>query len=104
MTTWHRKGVGDGIEAYRNTCRLFDTVMAFGKAEVPATLGVFSHYDLENNVVCWWFSPEADFLARMFGAEPCQKPAPCEGFCLLVGETGSWKAHFPDYVAKNFDS
>jgi len=99
MKTWYSKAVGDGVEAFEPTQRLFN---AFNLLEVAVRLGpgfgIFSNYDLGANIVTWYFSPEAIALAKSCGATPCKKPAPREGFGLLVGNMQSWETHFPGYV------
>lgn len=99
MKNWHSKAVGDGVEAFEPTQRLFD---AFNLLEVAVKLGpglgIFSRYDLRANIVTWYFSPEAIDLAKSFGATPCEMPAPSEGFGLIVGNIRSWETHFPGYV------
>jgi hypothetical protein len=99
MKIWHSKAVGDGVEAFEPTQRLFD---AFNLLEIAVKqepgLGVFSRYDHHANIVTWYFSPEAIDLAKSFGATPCEKPAPSEGFGLLVGYMQSWETHFSGYI------
>lgn len=99
MKTWYSKAVGDGVEAFEPSQRLFD---AFNLLDVVVKLspgiGIFSRYDLRANIVTWYFSPEAIDLAKSLGATPCEKPAPSKGFGLLVGYMQSWETHFPGYV------
>jgi hypothetical protein len=101
MTTWHSKDVGDGVEAFEPTSKLHEAFFAFAVAkgrDLPATIGIFSRYDLRANVVTWYFSPEASLLAQAFHAVPCEKPVPESGFGLSAGDVRSWEAHFPGYV------
>lgn len=101
MTTWQCKEVGDGMEAYRPSKQLFDAFFDLAStSDLPPGIGVFSNYDLETNIVTWYFTPEASTLAEAFGATPCVKPVPVEGFGLLVGSQDSWQIHFPDYLSK----
>jgi hypothetical protein len=98
-TTWYSKDMGDGVESYAPSQRLFDAFTAFAAAgNIPRGIGVFSNYDLRRNVVTWYFSPETEALAKAFGASPCPKPTPVRGFGLLVGSAFSWEVHFPGYV------
>jgi hypothetical protein len=101
MDTWHCKEVGDGVAAFQPAMNLHQAFLAMAQASggVPANIGVFSYYDLHANIVTWYFSPEATALAKTFGAIPCDKPVPSEGFGLLVGDARSWEAHFPGYVS-----
>ena len=101
MDTWNSKSVGDGVAAFQPSMQLHQAFlnMASASAGVPANAAVFSYYELDTNVVTWYFSPEATSLAKMFGATPCDKPTPSKGFGLLVGDGRSWGAHFPNYLA-----
>ena len=101
MNTWHSKEMGDGIKAFEPSMRLHQAFLALAQASggVPKNAAVFSRYDLEANVVTWYFSPEAVSIAMTFGATACDKPAPTEGFGLLSGDGRAWEAHFPGYVA-----
>src|SRR5438132_1688386 len=99
-TTWYSKEMGDGVESFGPSQHLFDVFTALAAAgTVPRGIGVFSNYDLERNVVTWFFSPEAATLAKAFDALLCEKPEPTHGFGLLVGSAYSWEEHFPGYVA-----
>ena len=100
---WHSKPLGDGVEAYAPSSAIQEAVMASitGSVVVGQTntgAAVFSAYDLEANIVTVWFTPELEHIARAFGATPCEKPVPAEGFGLLVGYPAAWEVHFPGYV------
>jgi len=96
---WFSKDVGDGIQASEPTSRLHEAFMALAiSGNTSPDIGVFSRYDLQANIVTWYFSPEASSLAATFGATSCEKPEPQEGFGLLVGNARSWEAHFPGYI------
>jgi hypothetical protein len=41
-----------------------------------------------------YFSPEAAELADVFGANPCDKPAP-DGLRFMAGDPRAWEVHFP---------
>lgn len=101
MSTWHSKAIGDGIEAFEPSMRLHEAFFSLARngGSVPENAAVFSRYDLDSNVITWYFSPEAASLASAFGAAPCEKPLPSEGFGFLSGDTRAWQAHFPGYVA-----
>lgn len=99
MSQWYCKAMGDGVEAFAPATRLHEAFFALAKASgVPRHAAVFSRYDLEANVVTWYFSPEAVTLATTLGAAPCDKPTPSQGFGLLSGDVRAWEAHFPGYV------
>lgn len=101
MSKWQSKEMGDGVDAFAPSQQLFqafETLELSQAGALPPGIGVFSLYDLRRNVVTWFFSPEAEVLAQAFGASPCEKPTPVEGFGLLAGSTLSWTEHFPGYV------
>ena len=101
MKDWHRKDVGDGISAFAPTAKLHRDFIAMSKTfGFPPNVGVFSRYDLRENMVTWWFSPEASALAKAYDAEPCDKPQPEGEFALAVGDANAMEAHFPGYVAR----
>lgn len=100
---WYSKPLGDGVEAYAPSSAIQEAVMASITASVTAGqpnsgAAVFSAYDLEANVVTVWFTPELEHIAPAFGANPCEKPNPAEGFGFLVGYPAAWEVHFPGYV------
>ena len=99
MSTWYNKEMGDGIDAKEPSNKLLDMFksMAVTGGVSPRT-AVFSRYDLEKNLVTWYFSPETSILANIFEATQCDKPTPTKGFGLLVGDASSLKTHFPNYV------
>ncbi len=103
MNTWNSKAVGDGVAAFQPSTQLHQKFLAMAMVSggVPENAAVFSCYDLDANVVTWYFSPEANNLAKMFEATPCNKPTPSKGFGLLVGDGRSWEAHFPNYLVSN---
>ena len=99
MSTWYKKDLGDGVAAFEPSSRLHQAFLALAASgELPKVVGVYSIYDLETNIVSWYFSPEAESLAKLFNAAPCDKPIPKEGFGLLAGNGPCWEDHFPDYV------
>lgn len=99
MASWKSKAVGDGVDALPASQRLHESFFQFAKlGNLPAGIAVFARYDLRENVVTWWFSPEAEMLALAYGATDCEKPEPEEGFSLLVGDARGWDIHFPGYV------
>lgn len=99
MSTWHSKDVGDGVQSFVPSQKLHEAFVALAKGGgILPGAGVFSRYDLQANVVTWYFSPQATSLARSFGASPCEKPTPTKGFGLLVGDACGWEIHFPGYL------
>ncbi len=100
MASWHSKKLGDGVEAFRPTeevQKAFLTLSMAGQSSFDTA--VFSQYDSETNVITIYFTPSAELLARAFGAIPCEKPIPEEGFGLMVGDDRAREAQFPEYYA-----
>ena len=96
MTQWYSKDLGDGIDANAPSGQIQEAFPPlFAAAGAPLDMAVFSHYDLEKNVVTVYFSPGASVLAKTFGAAPCEKPKKVKGFGLLVGEQRSVEFFYP---------
>jgi len=96
MTQWYSKDLGDGIDANAPSGRIRETFLPlFAAAGCPIDMAVFSHYDLETNMVTAYFSPGASVLAKTFGASPCEKPKKVKGFGLLVGDQRSVEFFYP---------
>lgn len=103
METRYSKQLGDGVDAFGPMNTIHEAFFALAKATVVAgedfsDLAVFSNYDLGENMVTVYFSPNAGILARAFKATPCTKPIPTEMFGLLVGNANSWETYFPGYL------
>lgn len=98
MTSWYRKDVGDGVEAYQPSKDLQDAFLILAASKsIPVVSGVFSVYDSESNLVKWYFSPGTEILANQFGAVKCEKPDPYDDFGLLVGNNECWETFFPGH-------
>ena len=99
MASWHSKELGDGVEAFRPTGELQEAFLTLSMAgQSSFDTAVFSQYDSETNVITIYFTPSAELLAKAFGAVPCEKPIPEEGFGLIVGDARALEAHFPEYL------
>lgn len=98
MTTWHRLDLGNGQDAFSPTNQIQEAVHASMLADPSnSEIALFSRYDLLKDNVEIYFTPEAITVARVFGACPCEKPAPGRfRMGLLVGSAGSLSRHFPD--------
>jgi len=93
---WYSKDLGDGVDANPATHQIHDAFeAAFIAAGRPTGMAVFSRYDLQENIVTVYFTPEAEVLAQAFGAIPCAKPS-SEKIGLSVGDTRAWDRYFPD--------
>lgn len=96
MTQWHSKDLGDGIDANAPRGEIREAFLPlFAAKGCPVGMAVFSHYDLEKNIVTVYFSPGASVLAKTFGASPCEKPKKVEGFGLLVGDARAAEFFYP---------
>jgi hypothetical protein len=78
MDQWQCKEVGDGVAAFQPAMELHQAFFELARASghVDQGFGVWSYYDLSENMVTWYFSPEAAALEKRFGAAPCEKPTP----------------------------
>lgn len=95
MSTWYSKTLGDGVSAHEPSYlikRAF--VPAWVSAGCPITMAVFSRYDLRENIVTVYFTPEAEQLAKSFNATPCEKPS-ADRLGTLVGHPLAFEAHYP---------
>ena len=98
-TTWFSKRLGDGVDAHGPSTRILDAFMpVYIASGQPPNMAVFSRYDMKENVVTVYFTPEAANLALTHGASPCEKPS-SEDIGLLAGDQTAWQTHFPDRVA-----
>ena len=98
MKTWHRRSMGDSIDAANAAARLVDLPDAWFEVRGAIGPAVFSSYDSESNTVTWWFSPEASHLAPLFDAEPTEMPPRVEDFSLVAGDARANSTYFPDRV------
>ena len=95
MPTWFSKDLGDGVAAYTPTHEIMDAFTPMlAAAGCPIDMVLFSRYDSQRNVVTVYFSPHASNLARMFGAQPCEKPSR-EDLSLLVWDARVWEHFYP---------
>ena len=70
----------------------------FEAAGMPADMAVFTRHESEGRLHCEviaYFSPAAAKVAKMVGAEPCEKPARRE-LGLLMGEIRAWEVLFTE--------
>jgi hypothetical protein len=103
MTGWQKCEMRDGVPVFASSQALLRAVKEHGVSmseAIPPGFGVFHIYDVQENSVTWYFSPEAAVLAPQFGGKPCDKPACVKGLVLLAGSQASTMLYFPDYFAK----
>lgn len=96
MTQWYSKNLGNSSEAFAPTNAIQEAfVPLFVENRNPVDMAVFSRYDLEKNIVTAYFSPRAEILAKMFGAQPCEKPKNEGHLSLSVGDAHCWQLFYP---------
>lgn len=64
--------------------------------EIPPGASLWSRYDLEENVVTLYLSPELESLASELQFVPCDPPAR-NGIGMLFGAPDAWAVHFKGY-------
>lgn len=102
MTTWYRKDLGNGVEAFGPSGEILKAFLTFMFQRVTEgtysyDLALFSRYDLSDDNVAVYFSPSAEAFALMFDAIPCDKPTPGNRLALMAGDDRSWDIHFPEH-------
>jgi len=96
MNQWYSKELGDGVEANAPSHEIQEAFFPLFAASGNKTdMAVFSRYDLEKNLVTVYFSPGASVLAKMFGAQICEKPIKENGLGLLVGDQRCLQLFYP---------
>ncbi len=61
-------------------------------------MAIFTRYESEGRLQCEvvaYFTPAALDVAKIFDAEPCEKPTR-SGLGLLAGDERAWSALFPE--------
>lgn len=99
MSTWFRKDLGNGADAFAPTREMQTAFMTslVAHPEPRPQWAMFSRYDLAADNVEVYFTPAAAGLAAQFGATPCAKPVLNEfSMSLLCGEGDGLLNHFPD--------
>ena len=99
MTTlWYSLPLGDGMTADEPSEEIRAAFQAaYQSAGKPADMAVFKRHESEGRLHCEvvaYFSPSAAGLAKLFDAEPCQRPER-SGLDLLAGAEESWSVLFP---------
>lgn len=96
---WHSLPLGDGMMADEPSDEIRATFEEmFMSAHQPADMAVFTRHESEGRLHCEviaYFSPSASGVAKLFDAEPCQKPVR-SGLGLLAGSEEAWKVLFPN--------
>ena len=99
MLTWFSKTLGDGMMAYGSIQRILEAFKPlYEAAGEPLDMAVFTRHDSEGRLHCEvtaYFSPAAAEVARIFDAEPCERPLH-RGLDLLAGSPRCWSMIFPE--------
>ncbi len=99
MELWYSKELGDGMMASMPSDEIREAFLkSFIAAGRPVNMAVFTRYESEGRLHCEataYFSPAAADVAKVFDAEPCEKPSRA-GLGLLAGDERSWPALFPE--------
>jgi hypothetical protein len=87
--TWYAKVYEDSKEAYSQTTRIQELFRPlFTSLKYPLDMAVYSRYNSTFNTVTVYFSPATLQLAKVFDAEPCEKPS-TEKLRLIAGDSKS---------------
>jgi len=99
METWYSLSLGDGIIAPVPSDEIEQAFrQSFASVEGRPDLAVFTRPESEGRLHCEiiaYFSPATANLARVFDAQPCEKPARA-GLGLLAGTESTWAVLFPE--------
>ena len=99
IKTWYSVSLGDGMWAPTISTQIEETfLLLFDEAGKPVDMAVFTRSESEGRLHCEvvaYFSPAAWNVAKVFDAEPCEKPFR-DGLDLLVGNPNSWAVFFPE--------
>jgi hypothetical protein len=99
MKPWYSIALGDGMMASMPSAeieKIFQPL--FESAGKPVEMAVFTRHESEGRLHCEviaYFSPAAAEIAKIFDAEPCEKPSRAE-LGLLAGDKQVWSRLFPD--------
>jgi hypothetical protein len=99
MEPWYSKQLGDGMLACMPSAKIEKIFLPlFESAGKPVNMAVFTRHDSQGRLHCEvtaYFSPAAAEVAKVFDAEPCEKPSRAE-LGLLAGDKRSWSVLFPE--------
>ena len=99
MNTWYSATLGDGMWAPTLSVQIErDFLVAFNAAGRPVDMAIFTRNESEGRLHCEviaYFSPAARVIAKVFEAEPCEKPLR-DGLGLLAGDPRCWIFFFPN--------
>ena len=97
MSYWYSLSLGDGITASMPSAEIQEQFeSSFREAGNPTEMAVFTRPESEGRLYCEvmaYFSPAAEKLAKVFGAEPCATPERA-GLGLLCGDQRAWEVLF----------
>jgi hypothetical protein len=97
MKTWFYKNLGDAMMAAQPSDQIREAFLPlFGAAGNPTDMAVFTRNDSEGRLHCEvsvYFSPSSAAVAKIFDAQPCDKPLQA-GLDLLAGNKNCWSVLF----------
>lgn len=97
MKPWYTLNLGDGMIAPMPSAEIEAAFQqAFIAEGSPPDMAVFTRPESEGRLHCEimaYFSPAAQAVAKVFDAEPCEKPARA-GLGLLAGSEECWSILF----------
>jgi len=96
--SWHRKIV---VHPATTVSReLDDSFRALCAAQngKPNGAAIFIDVDAKTNTTTFYFSPEAQRVAKTIEADVCAKPKPTASIRLSIGDPQSWDIHFPSLL------
>ena len=98
MASWYSLSLGDGMTSSLPAAEIEEEFSRVFKAGSRSPdVAVFTRPESEGRLHCEiiaYFSPAAAQVAKLFDADPCEKPARA-GLGLLVGDESSWSVLFP---------
>lgn len=100
--TWYSVSLGDGMTASLPSAEIEALFQrSFASAGEAHDRAVFTRSESEGRLHCEviaYFSPAAVDLAKVFDAQPCNKPLRA-GLSLLAGDERSWSVLFPESIS-----
>jgi len=99
MESWYSISLGDGMMAAMPADEIKEAFLQlFNALGKPLNMAVFTRLESEGRLHCEamaYFAPAAAEVAKVFDAQPCEKPART-GLGLLAGDEQAWSVLFPE--------
>jgi hypothetical protein len=98
-SSWYFTTLGDGMWAPTLSAQVEETFLSlFEEAGKPVDMAIFTRSESEGRLHCEviaYFSPAAENAARIYDAEPCEKPLR-NGLGLLAEDPRCWTLFFSE--------